>query len=132
MANIALYYSHSESEMREEREMIKSVKFWKANKYHQFAGEIRIYAETTSGKRDCLYVTGNRYQKPGSVDGDFTEDDWNEARQIALDDAGKWHTVYDAQKLERSPRYNRSECVREDIAENNNYHRYRFAPAMDA
>ena len=69
--------------------VIANVRVWKDK------AEARIYVRTTDKREGCLYLTGNRWHPRGSLDGNLTEDDWKEARRIAVYD-GKWHTVYES------------------------------------
>ncbi len=89
---------------------IKDVKVWK----NEEKTEVRIYIHTTDGREGCKYLTGNRWHKKGSLEGDLTAEEYAEAKRIAVWDR-TWHTVYENQVATRT-RF--VEDVREDIALN--------------
>lgn len=73
---------------------IKDVKVWHNGHSLPQMREWRVYVHTTDGREGCRYVTGNKWQPKGSVDGKLTEDEWKISREIAYYDS-QWHTVYE-------------------------------------
>jgi len=74
---------------------IKDVRVWHGRKNRKSnKGEARIYVHTVDNREGCLYLTGNPWNAKGSITGDLTEAEWQEARAISIWD-GKWHTVYE-------------------------------------
>ncbi len=74
---------------------IKDVKVWRAPKHAR--PESRVYVHTADGREGCKYLTGNPWHKQFSIDGNLTEQEWAEAKALAVwMDEGKncWHTVY--------------------------------------
>lgn len=71
---------------------IKSVKVWKSSKK-----EARIYVHTTDSREGCKYLSGNPWHAKGSIDGNLTDEEWAEAKKLAVweNDSGNrvWHTV---------------------------------------
>jgi hypothetical protein len=59
--------------------------------------EVRVYVDAVSGHRGCRYITGNRWQPKGTIEGTLTAEEWAEARSISVYD-GKWTTCYDCNK----------------------------------
>ncbi len=89
--------------------MITKIKVWKADKYHRFAGEVRIYVDFSDRKESgCYYKTGNSFNSKGSLEG-MTEAELAEAKSLALVDNGqggkKWSN-YTAEEPKIS--YNKS------------------------
>lgn len=70
---------------------IKDVKVWSRTDRGML--DSRIYVHTEDGREGCKYLTGNRWQKKGTIDGNLTDEDWAEAQKLALWD-NKWHTMY--------------------------------------
>lgn len=101
--------------------MIKQVKVW--SKYRKGTKrngklvnrDVRIYVHTDDGREGCKYLTGNAWNAKGSITGKLTEEEWTEARKIAVWD-GCWHTVYENQVADRYRRFD-DEDVRNDIEE---------------
>lgn len=66
---------------------IKDVKVWNGN------SETRVYVHTEDGREGCKYLTGNKWHKRFEIDGNLTDEDWKEAKALALWD-NRWHTMY--------------------------------------
>lgn len=78
---------------------ISSIKVWKSPDKK----ETRIYVNMRGGKRSgCLYITGNRWQAAGTVGGNLTDEEWRQARLLALysnheGETPVWHTIYESE-----------------------------------
>jgi len=70
---------------------IADVKVWRSEK-----GECRIYVHTVDGREGCRYMTGNNFHQPKTNDGQLTNEEWAEARKLALVD-NRW-TNYGTQQ----------------------------------
>ena len=68
--------------------LIKSVKRYTKE------SEVRVYVDAVNGHRGCKYITGNRWEPKGTIDGNLTAEEWAEAKAISYY-AGKWETHYD-------------------------------------
>lgn len=67
---------------------IKEVRVWK-NK-----NDVRVYVHTTDRREGVLYLTGNKWNAAGSVDGKLTPAEWDAAKSLAFR-CGEWTTMYE-------------------------------------
>lgn len=72
--------------------IIANIKVWSDT----MKKEYRVYVRTTDKREGCYYITGNRYHPAKSIDGQLTEEEWQEVRRLSVYD-GKWHTVYESE-----------------------------------
>jgi hypothetical protein len=98
---------------------IKSVKVWQ----NPARTETRIYVAADDGREGCRYMTTTHWHKRGDIDGQLTEAEWAEAKELSVweNDQGKrvWHTVYED---EITARYNGpEEDARADLEALNSY-----------
>jgi hypothetical protein len=94
--------------------MITRVKVWTGRE-----SETRIYVTADDGRQGCKYLTGNHFQARGTIDGQLTEAEWNEAKSLALVDSSKtpgkkiWSNYEMPKFTKRSNRISRDEEMQE-------------------
>jgi hypothetical protein len=76
---------------------VMKVKVWQAQRWETINGkatrECRVYVAMDDGREGCKYLTGNAYQKAGTITGDLTKEEWNAARAVGVLE-GKWRSYY--------------------------------------
>jgi len=74
--------------------MIATVRVWRDIRTH----EVRVYIHTTENVESCKYLTGNHWHAAKSIEGKATEQDWLDAKAVALVNGSWQNYTYRAPK----------------------------------